>query len=610
MATVEVQNYALRLKVTGPFTSNIPATAVSVHIDGPLNLQIEVVETLCWLAATLRKGRVATISKSIVSVEHLKTGLSGAENEMPLRHFCLHLPPLEPLDDSDLCWMPLFTNSVLATQFPARTRKEGIGLDIPPTIMATLAGIVMVADFQDGLILKGLSSALVPVRECDDGTAIQWHLFHTNAADGALDLTDPKSGKTIEVLKVKDYSTLLEKKAYLGWCKHAKILLGTQESNYNAVGWSAPSKMGTGRRPILSGFTLGLSSSGLGFFGPSAAMSFTLAKDQQTRFMNIEQQLKDRLRMAVKKPCLIFDTMTRRGWLLPITSLLLHMIHLRARELDRPVPVTDNSLPSFTSAKGDGSVGAYEVLMAHMDPNLETSWKDTLALFFTALDMALQDVIEVKKSMSQYDHSKIYGYELLDIARAENPFRFSQKTIKKCSGGWTPIVQQVGYVLFCSGIEDAIIPDEGGNTLCDYWTKVPHGQDFLAAWTPCMIESLKTSGHRSEMSHLFHDDTHQDSLYKNCNHKESHSCSHVRTYSSLLEGSKDKNHSQCPESAYNTASVLRHDGAIIIGKRTKMTKRVPPVDNDISGEKDDERNQSRHLRDFLHKTRLKRAASR
>ncbi|KAL8860688.1 MAG: hypothetical protein Q9178_003041 [Gyalolechia marmorata] len=459
----------------------------------------------------------------------------------------------------------------------------------------------MAAEMQEGLILKGLSTALVPIKECDDGTAIQWHLFHTIDAGGFLDMIDPASGNPVKVLKVIKLSELFEKRAYLGWCKHAKILLGTQESAYNAISWSAPSEVGNRPSLVLSGLSLGLSSNGLGFFGPSATVNFTLAKGQRTRFMNIEQQLTDRLRMAVKKPSLIFDTSTRRGWLLPTTSLLLHMVHLRARELGQDVSAADTVLPSFTSSSGDCSVGAYEVLMAHVQSLSGTSWTDTLALFCTALDMALQDVTEMTKSISRYDYSQVYGYELLDIVRAENPFRFSQKTIEKCSGGWAPIAQQVGYVLFCSELGNAIIPDNGGNSLCEYWTRVPSGQDFLAASTPCMIGLMERQGRKTELLRLSHNNEELDFLYQECKHKNSQRCSHIRTYSSLCESSKKTAVSVQTCSDNIETPTTRHDGAVIIGKTTKLLKRALPTADTSAGGDDEEHNTSRNLRKFLHK---------
>lgn len=83
--------------------------------------------------------------------------------------------------------------------------------------MARLAGIIMPVDFLGGYILKGLSTALIPMEEFEGDGAIQWHFLLTESTE--------------DVIKVKDVQTLMERKAYLGWCKVAKVLLGTDESN-------------------------------------------------------------------------------------------------------------------------------------------------------------------------------------------------------------------------------------------------------------------------------------------------------------------------------------------------------------------------------------------
>ncbi|KAI4088450.1 MAG: hypothetical protein LQ344_006105 [Seirophora lacunosa] len=383
---------------------------------------------------------------------------------------------LKPLPESSMCWLPLFIHTVIAVQFPLPSRGDGVGLEISPVLMAHLAGIVMVVEFQGGMILKGLSTALIPMRRCDEGAAIQWHLFHTDRPDGSLDLKDPETGaEDINFLKVPDGALLFETKAYLGWCKPARVLLGTSNPDYGSIGWSAwapgPSKF------AVSGFSIGLASAGLGIFGPSVTMNFSVANAQRNRFMDIKQQLEDRLEFSINKPALIYDTSTRCGWLVPTTSLLLHMIHVRHRELRPTASAPVDTESAFASTEGNAGLKAYEVLMAQLQASSDTSWKDTLSIFFTALDMALKDVIELKKPVTRNETSEIYGYELLDVVRAESPFHFSQRKPLKESGGWASVARQVGYVLFCSGLGDAIVPAPGGNHLCEPWMYNGHFLD-------------------------------------------------------------------------------------------------------------------------------------
>ncbi|KAL8646118.1 MAG: hypothetical protein Q9210_006313 [Variospora velana] len=426
----------------------------------------------------------------------------------------------------------------------------------------------MVVEFQGGMVLKGLSTVLIPIRRCDQGTTIQWHLFHTDLPDGSLDLKDPETGaKDINFLKVNDPAVLFEAKAYLGWCKPAMILLGTSEADYGSIGWSAPAPEPS--RVAVSGFSIGLSSAGLGIFGPSATLNFAVAKAQRTRFMDIEQQLKDRLSLSISKPALVYDTLTQRGWLVPTTSLLLHMVHLRHRELGSSLSAIANTEPTFASTEGNGGFEAHEVLMAQLQPSSDTSWRNTLSVFFTALDMALKDVTELKKSVSRNETSEIYGYELLDVVRAESPFRFSQRKIRQGSGGWASVARQVGYVLFCSGLGDAIVPGAGCNHLCEPWRKVPSGQDYLAGYSPCIGEVLARQGIYGCSRHL-HDSEYEQMVYEECSHQDGQRCSRMITYDNLLESVKET--TMATPSLFTSTSST--SGAMIIGKTTKLLKHL------------------------------------
>src|SRR5438034_1422270 len=75
-----------------------------------------------------------------------------------------------------MCWYPLFVRSVIAVGFPIRERKQGKGLEISPVVMASLAGVAFPVEYDGGLILKGLSTILIPAEPLDADGAVQWHL--------------------------------------------------------------------------------------------------------------------------------------------------------------------------------------------------------------------------------------------------------------------------------------------------------------------------------------------------------------------------------------------------------------------------------------------------
>lgn len=97
--------------------------------------------------------------------------------------YCFHNPTpnqLTVVSKYPLCWHQLFGNIVIATGFPIPKRNDAIGLGIDVPLMASLSGIVCEAARGEGLILRGLSTALIPTKNIESGTAIQWHLFSDN----------------------------------------------------------------------------------------------------------------------------------------------------------------------------------------------------------------------------------------------------------------------------------------------------------------------------------------------------------------------------------------------------------------------------------------------
>ncbi|KAL8995573.1 MAG: hypothetical protein Q9169_004715 [Polycauliona sp. 2 TL-2023] len=430
----------------------------------------------------------------------------------------------------------------------------------------------MAVEFQDGLILKGLSTALIPIKYCNEGAAIQWHLLQTQSPDGFLE----ELGTVPNFLKVQDIRPLLEKTAYLGWCKDASILLGTSVFNHSAVNWSSPAPK---RSTIaVSGFSLGVASSGLGFLGPSATMNFTIAKSQRTRFVDIKQQLEDRLKLSVKKPVLIYDTSTQRAWLGPLACLLLQMMHLRYHQMENGVPQPCTSTMPYAEASVEGGYEAYQILVKHLQPDSSTAlgsqsvWRDTLACFYTGLDMALKIASDFETRPRQ-DETEIFGFELLDVVLAESPFRLSQRKVQKQSGGWASLSRTVGYVLFASSLGEVLIPVPASRTdlLCKHCSTLPSGNDYLSAYVPCFQETLLRQGEHAA-SKLLGEIEYEESPSHDCIRTNGGQYIPLHTYNDLLQGSKKAADWAAAETSHKIVDGSKA-GAIIIGKRTKLHKK-------------------------------------
>lgn len=200
--------------------------------------------------------------------------------------------------------------------------------------------------------------------------------------------------------------------------------------------------------------------------------------------------------------------------------------------------------------------------------------------------MALKNARELKDKTFLNEDSEIYGFELLNIVHAESPFRFSERKVQKQSGGWASIAQQIGYVLFCSDLGDALVPSSSANYLCQHWRKVPPNCDYLSAYVPCVEEVLKTQGRRPGVQ----------SLYEECKHKNGQRCSHLMTYSGFLESSK-----KVSVPTLGEMCSVGNRGAIIFGKKTKLSKRTIPIEPQVNGKAKGTAKFRSVIHRFLHK---------
>jgi hypothetical protein len=254
--------------IEGALVETRPSTIV---VEASANAQVEIAETLTWLTAAVRSSPSSSLMTSKTKFIP-KNPMSMVHSHG--RYFSVMMEELEPYQGESMCWHHLFKSVVVACQFPIAKRGQGIGLELSPTLMTTLAGTIMSVSFQGGSILKGLSTALIPIEKCEGEEAIQWHLFVGDSSDGSIEFSDFGN---INFLKVEDASSLLsEERAYLGWCQDAKVLLGTGEADCRNVNWSDASEKQP--RFQISGFSTTVASSKVGM---STTVNFTPGKGQR-----------------------------------------------------------------------------------------------------------------------------------------------------------------------------------------------------------------------------------------------------------------------------------------------------------------------------------------
>ncbi|KAL8652399.1 MAG: hypothetical protein Q9226_004287 [Calogaya cf. arnoldii] len=233
----------------------------------------------------------------------------------------------------------------------------------------------------------------------------------------------------------------------------------------------------------------------------------------------------------------------------------------------------------------EGGYEAYQILVGHLQPGSSSAlgdqlaWRDTLARLYTGLDMALKTASDFN-NRPQPDESEIAGFELLDIVLADSPFRLSHRRVKKQSGGWAPIGHHVGYVLFCSGFGEALIPSptSQSNRFCKHCSRIPSGCDYLSAYVPCFQETLLRQGEHA-VSRLVNSIEYEEFLYHDCDGTNEGRCLPVQTYDHLFQAAR-KASSPTTTGAPNEIPNTRNCGAIVIGKRVNLLRRNLPTTPD------------------------------
>lgn len=535
-------------------------SAIQVDVTGPIMAVHDSILALAWLVAVLRSTRFEGLSLSEVTLHQL-----GSEGHMPIE-FEIRQTELRPVASQySLCWHKLFGHTVIAAGFPIPERYDAIGLEIDVPLMASLSGIVCEAAHEEGLILRGLSTALIPTKKVESDTAIQWHLF----SDDDHLLRSQQADRFPELVQVDDILLLCKKKAFLGWCEPAVVILGTKRGAYDNIDKSTWKKLPKWKR--FSGFNIGGAFSILGFGGPNASAQVAVGKRQRGHFWDVEHDLRTRLINAQIKPILIYDQQDRRAWLVPTASALLHMAHTLAQHrLELGDPLT-NVLP-FAEEGSDGGKLAWAAMKNHLNDEIgiqmdseKRTFQDILLKFVIGIDEATKRTEEVMKRDS-YSTSRVCSFEFLDIVTGEPPFRFNMHPIGNSAGLWPYIANSTQLVLCCRGLGSVILPSPLSNKLCAKCQEVPPKKDYLAATIRCMNALQGRYGGRPDVTQI------TDKLYW------------MRKTGTLFR--------DCPESCQQKylqtldqkskpdllMDDLREcDGAVIFGKITKLTKPAPTV---------------------------------
>ena len=416
----------------------------------------------------------------------------------------MSLMPLDPLyDDEECCWHPLFANSVIARGFPFRERAGAeFGLEIDFTILTNIAAILYPLDCYNGLVMKGLSSVLIPKRGA--GGSIHWHLVLGSPGE-KLSLTDISKHHFRGFYETQDLGFLVQARAFLGLYEKAQVHLGTRGSGYQHLTWSRAScEKSRFQVPGQLSFSFNPSISGMGSFMVGTKFvkqrGLCLVEDQSYKL------LETRMLHAKSQPILLYDAGDQRGWLVPESSALLHLsLALISRE-DDIADVLDSLPHALDSLEGEAALLAIR-------NNKNIIIRDTTQALYGKpqrfIDFVTQILVGFEKRKEETltkdaistisKHALLrqpilYGWEAEELITGSIfCARREMKLNSSTAGDWYLLLKQHPelLVLFTQGLGEAIRPCPA-SSYCQAWNPIPAERDYLVATVPCLQQLSKT----------------------------------------------------------------------------------------------------------------------
>lgn len=451
----------------------------SFLVNGSLDQIIVVAQQLAWITASFRIPVHGQVSYSEI--------LISRAGDMV---FDLFLTPLEEIQERvSACWLPLFVNSVIARGIPIPARDGEMGIEMPFALMMALANVMYPIPHTNGIYLRGFSKLSFPAKLSSDMESVQWHLTTSTAARFHLPHgTLPGTTDEVKWAKCEDFEQLASApRTFLGCYRQVHVDLGskalaksTQSITYSGVDDEKPAARMT-QNSVTTGFP------GMGIWSAQVNMEIILPKG----LVNTEEPgwYLDMLDLAKDTPLIVYDnTKTgKRAWLVPQLGVVLHMAHIWAcnkTDLIQPIPTADPHWDSGEAALSVLKQHSRDELRDGLEEDRIYCLRDLIGRLLTTLHKLAETEALAKREPGRtvkFGGSKLYGWELLDVARGKKTIFRKQVDIGQ---DWI-VLGKESVVLFCQNFGDVIKPAPNVR-LCPKAQSVHQGQNQLTATIKCL----------------------------------------------------------------------------------------------------------------------------
>jgi hypothetical protein len=481
--------------------------------DGYFLLLLDIIESLAWFCTVLR------VSDETKMLQHTVKFCTNGEGEYvdakaPLRAEGKFFVPFglnDPGSSFPGCWFPFAPHYVVALGFPIPPRPaEMKGLELSFRLMSHICAIEYSAFHGENFVLRGELTVLYPVLAVSGG--LQWHLrYRAKREDPFGELGGDHQDRlgSQQPYSICHPEVLLnQSRHFLGLWPEAHITLGTNKHNYSTIRWTTADEKAEISRKDASGFSLSMGFKG--FISATASRSYKIIRTRRNPAGvqgHVEMSFEDRLTSAAESPVILYSRSEKRAWMVPMTSVLLHLAHARATYLSRKAERygrhSKRNIP-FSQLEVNGGGAALNTILNNRNEIVLESEKQTLEDYIKLLWQAL-NFDDGDRPRDSALLPLVYGHEFMSIAAQDEPFILKSHSLGLTRKGWAHLLDGLIPIVLYEGFsKDVIIPTSEliARPQNNYWPVVPRGLNLMAATLPC-LEHLSARWPSKSDEHVF-----------------------------------------------------------------------------------------------------------
>ena len=193
--------------------------AVLLRVRGNQEYLVQVVQSFAWIAGAVRAGLAKTGAWECIPLFTRSKALKGQPRDTECFNADFFMRQLPSTMQPGCCWQRMFNGAVRVAGFPIRRRSTtGMGLEMPLSMMAELAGSSRVTEWNNRIFIKGYSTMLVAIKSVAE--CLVWHYYHGKPGQRLSYMDCSQEAEAF------DTSRLAQVRHIIGWCSASKYCTG------------------------------------------------------------------------------------------------------------------------------------------------------------------------------------------------------------------------------------------------------------------------------------------------------------------------------------------------------------------------------------------------